>query len=105
MIPGPPLNVRDMDITDTTVTLAWSPPSQLGVPTVSYYHVVMVPSPPSDVTLNTTNTKLIIRGIIPATIYNVTVVAVAMGDNVGLIVGQPSNPIIIMTMRGGWYNF
>ena len=101
MIPGPPLNVRDMNITDTTVTLTWSPPSELGIPSVSYYHVVMVPSPPSDVILNTTNTKLIIRGIIPGTTYNVTVVAVGMGDNVGLIESQPSDPIIVMTMRGG----
>ena len=101
MIPGPPFNVRDMNITDTTVTLTWSPPSELGIPSVSYYHVVMVPSPPSDVTLNTTNTKLIIRGIIPGTTYNVTVVAVGMGDNVGLIESQPSDPIIVMTMRGG----
>ena len=101
MIPGPPFNVRDMNITDTTVTLTWSPPSELGIPSVSYYHVVMVPSPPSDVTLNTTNTKLIIRGIVPGTTYNVTVVAVGMGNNVGLIESQPSDPINVMTMRGG----
>ena len=101
MIPGPPLNVRKMDVTDTSVKLTWSPPSELGTPTVSYYHVVMVPPPPSDVILNTTNTTLIIRGIIPSTTYNVTVIAVAMGDTIGLLESEPSDPITFITMRGG----
>ena len=82
-----------MDVTDTTVTLTWSPPTELGIPTVSYYHVVMVPSPPYDVIINTTNTTLIIRGITPGTTYNVTIVAIAIGDTIGLIEGQPSLPI------------
>ena len=101
MIPGPPLNVKEMDVTDTTVTLMWSPPSKLGTPTVSYYHVVMVPPPPSDVTLNTTNTTLIIWGIIPGTTYNVTVIAVAMGDTIGLLESEPSGLLTFMTMIGG----
>ena len=90
-----------MDVTDTTVKLTWSPPSELGTPTVSYYHVVMVPPPPTDVILNTTNTTLIIRGIIPGTTYNVTVIAVAIGDTTGLLESQPSDPITFITMRGG----
>ena len=90
-----------MDVTDTSVKLTWSPPIELGIPTVSYYHVVMVPPPPSDVILNTTNTTLIIRGIIPSTTYNVTVIAVAMGNTIGLLKSEPSNPITFMTMRGG----
>ena len=65
MIPGPPLNVREMDVTDTSVKLRWSPPSELGTPTVSYYHVVMVPPPPSDVILNTTNTILLSGALSP----------------------------------------
>ena len=44
----------------------------------------MVPLPPSDVILNTTNTTIIISGIIPSTTYNVTVLAVAMGDTIGM---------------------
>ena len=103
MIPGPPLNVREMDVTDTSVKLTWSPPSELGTPTVSYYHVVMVPPPPSDVILNTTNTTLIIRGVIPSTTYSVTVIAVAMGDTIDLLESGPSDPITFMTMRGGNY--
>ena len=90
-----------MDVTDTSVKLTWSPPIELGTPTVSYYHVVMVPPPPSDVILNTTNTTLIIRGIIPSTTYNVTVIAVAMGDTIGLLESEPSDPITFMTKRGG----
>ena len=90
-----------MDVTDTSVKLTWSPPIELGTPTVSYYHVVMVPPPPFDVILNTTNTTLIIRGIIPSTTYNVTVIAVAMGDTIGLLKSEPSDLITFMTMRGG----
>ena len=101
MIPGPPLHVSEMDVTDTTVKLMWSSPSELGTPTISYYHVAMVPPPPTDVILNTTNTTLIIRGIIPSTTYNVTVIAVAIGDMIGLLEGQPSDPITFITMRGG----
>ena len=103
MIPGSPFNVREMNVTDTTVRLTWSPPTELGNTTVSYFHVVLVPTPPSDVIVNTTNTTLIIRGIIPGTTYNVIVVAVAIGDTIGLIEGQPSLPISFMTMRGGNY--
>ena len=103
MVPGSPLNVKKMDITDTTVTLTWSPPTELGTPTASYYHVVMVPSPPSDVIVNATNTTLIIRGILPSITYNVTVVAVAIGDTIGLIEGQPSLPISFTTLKGGNY--
>ena len=90
-----------MDVTDTSVKITWSPPIELGTPTVSYYHVVMVPPPPSDVILNTTNTILNIRGIIPSTTYNVTVIAVAMGDTIGLLKSEPSDLITFMTMRGG----
>ena len=90
-----------MDVTDTSVKLTWSPPIELGTPTVSYYHVVMVPPPLSDVILNTTNTTLIIRGIIPSTTYNVTVIVVAMGDIIGLLVSQPSDLLRFTTMRGG----
>ena len=92
-----------MDVTNTTVTLTWSPPTELGIPTVSYYHVVMVPSPPSDVIINTTNTTLIIRGITSGTTYNVTIVAIAIGDTIGLIEGQPSLPISFTTLKGGNY--
>ena len=67
-----------MNVTDTTVKLLWSPPTELGNPTVSYYHIVMVPSPSSDVIVNTTKTSLIIMGIIPGTIYNITIIAVAI---------------------------
>ena len=106
MIPGSPLNAKKVDDTDTTVTLAWSPPNELGTTTVSYYHVVMVPSPSSDVNVNTTNTLviLIIRGIIPGKTYNVTVVTVAIGDTIGLKGGQLSLSISFMTMRGGNYD-
>ena len=51
--------------------------------------------------MNTTNTTLIIRGIIPSTTYNVTVVAVAMGDTIGLVESEPSDVLTFMTMRGG----
>ena len=61
----------------------------------------MVPPPPSDVILNTTNTTLFIRGIIPSTSYNVTVVAVAMGDTIGLLESLPSDLLTFKTMRGG----
>ena len=101
MISGPPLNVREMDVTDTTVKLTWSPPNELGTPTVSYYHVVMVPHSPFDVILNTTNTTLFIRGINPSTTYNVTVVAVAMEDTIGLLKSLPSDLLTFKTMRGG----
>lgn len=50
------------------------------LPTVSYYCVVMVPPPPFDVILNTTNTSLIIWKIIPGIMYNVTVVVDVTGD-------------------------
>ena len=88
---GPPLYVREMNVTNTTVKLTWSPHNELGTPTVSYYHEVMVPPPSSDDILNTTNTTLIIWGIIPGNMYNVTVVAVAIGDTINLLESQPSD--------------
>ena len=84
MIPGPSFNVREMGVTDSTVKLMWSPPSELGIPTISYYHVVMAPPLPSDVVLTTTTT-LIIRGIILSITYNFIVVPVAIGDTIGLL--------------------
>ena len=51
--------------------------------------------------MNTTNTTLFIRGIIPGTTYNVIVVAVAMGDTIGLVESEPSDVLTFMTMRGG----
>ena len=33
---GPPLYVREMSVTNTTVKLMWSPSNELGTPTVSY---------------------------------------------------------------------
>ena len=83
-----------MRVTETTVKLTWSPPSELGTPTVNY-HVVMVLSPPSHVILNTTNTTLIIRCIILGTIYNVTVLAVIIVDIIGLLESQPSDLITL----------
>ena len=89
-----------MDVTDTTVKLIWSS-NELGTQTVSYYHVVIVLPPTFDVILNITNTTLIIRGIIPFTMYNVIVVAIATRDNIDLFKSQPSDLITLMTMRGG----
>lgn len=98
--PGPPINVTAMDITDTTVILSWSPPNELGTPSLSYYHVLMLPAPPTDVILNTTNTTLSVYGIIPGTTYNVTVIAVIVSNNIGIVTGQPSLPISFVTMQG-----
>ena len=93
--------MKAIDVTDTSVKLTWSPPIELGIPTVSYYYVVMVPPPPSDVILNTTNTTLIIWGIIAGTTYNVTVIAVSMGDTIGLLNSEPSDLLTFITIRGG----
>ena len=54
--------------------------------------VVMVPPPSCDDILNITNTTLIILGIISGTMYNVTVVAVAIGDTIDLLESQLSDP-------------
>ena len=89
-----------MDVTDTTVILSWSPPNELGTPPFSYYRVLMVPAPPTDVILNTTNTTLSVDGIIPGTTYNVTVIAVIVDNNFGILEGQQSLPISFVTMQG-----
>ena len=75
--------------------------SELGTQTVSYYHVVIVSSSTFDVIFNTTNTTLIIRGIISFITYNVIVVTVATRDNIDLFKSQPSDLITSMIMRGG----
>ena len=41
VVPGPPVNVREKGVTNTTIKLIWLPPSELGTPTVSYYCIVM----------------------------------------------------------------
>ena len=66
MIRGPPLNVREIAVNDKTVKLMWSPPNEcvpklLVIIMLSWYHA---PSH-ADVTLNTANTTIIIKGIIP----------------------------------------
>ena len=89
-----------MNVTDTTVILSWSPPNELGTPSFNYYRILMVPAPPTDVILNTTNTTLSIDGIIPGTTYNVTIVAVIVDNNFGILEGQQSLPISFVTMQG-----
>ena len=92
------------DINDTSVRLDWSPPTDLGTPPLTYYRIIMSPAPPPDVTLNTTNTSLMVWGIIPGTRYNVTVVAVTTHDALnGSLVGSPSNTTTFMTMSGRKY--
>ena len=66
MCRGPPLNVREIDVTDKNVKLMWSPPNEwvpqlLVIIMLSWYHA----PPHTDVTLNTANTTIITRGIIP----------------------------------------
>lgn len=56
------------------------PPNELDTPTVSYHHVTIGPPPSSDITITT----VIIWGIIPGTMYNVSVVALAIGDTIDL---------------------
>ena len=62
----------------------------------------MSPTPPPDVTLNTTNTSLLVSGIIPGTYYNVTVVAITIHDALnGLLEGPLSNTTAFRTLLGG----
>ena len=89
------------DITDTSVRLDWSSPTNLGTPPLTYYRIIMNPTPPPDVTLNTTNTSLLVSGIIPGTYYSLTVLAVAVSDSLnGLLEGSLSNTTAFRTLLG-----
>ena len=104
--PGPPIGLTADDITDTNVTLDWSPPTDSGTPPFNYYRINMSPAPPPDVILNTTSTSLRVWGIIPGTYYNVSVVAVTINDALnGSLVGESSNITTFRTMLGGNNNY
>ena len=100
--PGPPIGLTTDDITDTNVTLGWSPPTDIGTPPFNYYRINLSPALPPDVILNTTSNSLRVWGIIPGTYYNVSVVAVTIHDALnGSLVGESSNITTFRTMLGG----
>ena len=96
---GSPQDVTTSDITDTSVNVSWLPPLFVGVPELSYYIVSFTPALANNVISN--STSLIADGLIPNTWYNITVVAVAIGDNFDMLLGSNSNEISIETMTGG----
>ena len=98
--PGPPIGLRVNDVTDTSVRLEWSPPTNIGTPPLSFYRITIYPF--DDVSHSTTNTSILVSGIIPGTFYNATVVAVAMSNNTlnDLLEGHP-NTATFMTLLGG----
>ena len=100
--PGPPIGLRVNDITDTSVRLEWFPPTNIGTPPLSFYWITIYPF--DDVSHSTTNTSILVSGIIPGTFYNATVVAVAMNNNTlnDLLEGQ-LNTATFMTLLGGEY--
>ena len=104
--PSPPIGLTADDITDTNVTLSWSPPTDIGAPPFNYYRINMSPAPPPNVILNTTSTSLRVWGIIPGTDYNASVVAVTINDALNVsLVGDYSNITTFRTMIGGNNNY
>ena len=90
------------NITDTSVRLNWSLPINPGTPALTYYQVFMNPTPPPDVSLNTTDTSLLVYGIIPGTYYSVAVAAVSMENALnGSLEGSLSNTTAFTTLFGG----
>ena len=62
----------------------------------------MNPTPPPDVSLNATDTSLLVYGIIPGTYYSVAVAAVAMDNALnGSLEGLLSNTTAFTTLFGG----
>ena len=98
---GPPKNVLERDVTDTTVNLTWSSPNNLGIPELSFYQILVSPPPLSDVNLTTVINSLLVHSLIPGTQYNITVVGVSIGDNFGTLEGEKSNLISFRTATGG----
>ena len=99
--PGPPLAVRSDDISDTSVTVSWSPPDNLGVPQLNYYQLIIAPSPPINDIFTTNLTSLLVNGLLPNTVYNITVLGVSTGDNFDMLLGDESTTITIITLTGG----
>ena len=102
MRPGPPRNVTATNVTDTSVTLSWEEPVNVGTPPLALYHVIIRPSLSPDVVLDTTNTSITIEDkLIPVTVYNFSVVGVSSGDNFDRLVGEESNIVTFETETGG----
>ena len=99
--PGLPQNLLKKCVSDTTVNLSWSPPYDLGLPELKLYRVSLYPLPLTDVNLYTTSTSLLVPGLIPSTLYNVTVVGVSIGDNFDILEGEESNQVTFKTLSGG----
>ena len=98
---GPPEDLLERDITDTTVNLTWYPPSYLGIPELSFYQILVSPPPPSDANLFTAITSLLVHSLTPGTQYNITVVGVSTGENFDTLEGEKSNLISFKTATRG----
>ena len=98
---GPPRNLLERNVTDTTVNLTWSSPDNLGIPELSFYEILVSPPPPSDVNLTTAITSLLLHSLTPGTQYNITVVGVSTGENFDTLEGENSNLISFKTATGG----
>ena len=95
------MSVVASDVTDTSVTINWSPPDNLGVPQISYYQVTLVPSSSNHVIITTNTTTLVVNDLLPNTVYNISIVGVSTGDSFDILLGDQSNIITITTLTGG----
>lgn len=84
---GPPLNVKALTTSSTSILVEWSPPSELERNGIITHYVVKYISPDSESSINTTDnaTQLLVTNLRKYTNYSFTVRAV---NEIG--VGPPS---------------
>ena len=85
------------NITETSVDLSWFPPDNLGIPELSYYQLIIATQLlTSNVILTTNSTSLLVNGLLPNTVYNISVVGVSH-----MLLGHERTIITITTLTGG----
>lgn len=91
-LPSLPTSIMNTSVTFDTVTLWWTPPSELGGPSVelSHYHIAIDPLPRhgdcSTGKCNATTTEINITGLHVNTLYTVTLSAVnCIGESSGVL--------------------
>jgi len=84
---GPPLNVRALTMSSTSIFVEWNPPSELDRNGIITHYIVNYSSPDSESSINTTDnaTQILVTNLTKYTNYSFTVWAV---NKIG--VGPPS---------------